>query len=117
MLVIVSSATTLNKIIRYKGTEITQEIDIGEHGNSIFAIGEYLLFVTENNNGDICVSDGNADKVVVVDKNGRVRFQYDGTPARLEESFDPRCIQTDKHSHIIMTDLSNDCLHILDQNG
>ena len=36
----------------------------------------------ENNNGDICVSDGNANTVVVVDNIGKLRFRYDGTPAR-----------------------------------
>lgn len=83
-----------NKIIRYQGKKIKQEIENDEHGNTIFAEGDYMLFVTENGNGDICVSDGNSDKVVVVDKRGRPRFRYDGTPARRRESFDPRHTQS-----------------------
>ena len=106
-----------NKIIRYQGKKVKQEIEKDEHGNTIFAEGDYMLFVSENSNGDICVSDGNSDKVVVVDKRGQPRFRYDGTQARRRESFDPRCIQTDIHGHIIVADLNNDCLHILDQNG
>ena len=73
--------------------------------------------MSENNNGDVCVSDINADAVVVVDKTGRVRFRYDGTPARREKSFGPRGIVTDTLSQIIVADYINDCLHILDQNG
>ena len=35
--------------------------------------------MSENNNGDICVSDTIANTVIVIDKTGRVRFRYDGT--------------------------------------
>ena len=73
--------------------------------------------MSENNNGDVCVSDTNADTVVVVDNTGRVRFRYDGTPSRREKSFDPRGIVTDALSQIIVADSYNNCLHILDQNG
>ena len=108
---------TKNKIIRYQEHNIKQEINKDGKGNPIFKGGQYSLFMSENNNGDICVSDGNADTMVVVDKNGRVRFLYDGTPARREWSFDPRYIVTDVLSQIIVLDYNNNCLHILDQNG
>nr|XP_022311985.1 tripartite motif-containing protein 3-like isoform X1 [Crassostrea virginica] len=106
-----------NKIIRYQGHNIKQEINKDGQRNPIFKDGNYLPFMTENNNGDVCVSDSNAHTVVVVDKTGRFRFRYDGTPARREESFDPRGIVTDALSQIIVTDYNNNCLHILDQNG
>nr|XP_022312185.1 uncharacterized protein LOC111117376 [Crassostrea virginica]XP_022312186.1 uncharacterized protein LOC111117376 [Crassostrea virginica] len=104
-----------NKIIRYQGQNIKDDND--GQGNSIFKDGKYSLYMSENNNGDVCVSDLNADTVVVVDKRGRVRFRYDGTPARREKSFDPRGIITDALSQIIVVDCNNNCLHILDQNG
>ncbi|XP_061179118.1 E3 ubiquitin-protein ligase TRIM71-like [Saccostrea echinata] len=106
-----------NKIIRYQGAIIKQEIHKDEHRNLIFKEGLYSLYMTENNNGDICVSDRNAKIVVVVDKTGRIRFQYDGTAARREKPFSPGRIVTDSLSQIIVTDYNNDCLHILDQNG
>ncbi|XP_078328004.1 uncharacterized protein LOC144623463 [Crassostrea virginica] len=112
-----SGHLTENKIIRYKGKNIKQEISNDGEGNPIFKEGSFLLFISENNNGDICVSDLNDDTVVVVDKTGRVRFRYDGTPAKREESFGPRGIVTDALSQIIVTDIENNCLHILDQNG
>ncbi|XP_078330871.1 uncharacterized protein LOC144624776 [Crassostrea virginica] len=92
------------------------------------------MILSENNNGDVCVSDGNTDTVivvnndehvyvpdanyvVVVDMEGRVRFRYDGQPAKRGMSFDPRGIVTDDLSQIIVADFNNDCLHILDKNG
>ncbi|XP_078330866.1 uncharacterized protein LOC111117833 [Crassostrea virginica] len=108
---------TKNKIIRYQGQNIQQEISNDGQGNPIFKDGDYSLHMSKNNNGDVCVSDVNADSVVVVDKTGRVRFRYDGTPARREESFGPRGIVTDALSQIIVADVDNNCLHILDQNG
>nr|XP_022312010.1 uncharacterized protein LOC111117232 [Crassostrea virginica] len=108
---------TKNKIIRYQGKNIKQEINNDGQGNPIFKDGFYSLYVSENNNGDVCVSDVNADAVVVVDKTGRVRFRYDGTPARRGKSFCPTYIVTDALSQIIVADYNNNCLHILDQNG
>ncbi|XP_078328812.1 uncharacterized protein LOC144623842 [Crassostrea virginica] len=106
-----------NKIIYYQGQNIKQEINKDGHGNPIFKEGDYSLLMSENNNRDICVSDVNAETVVVVDKKGRVRFRYDGTPARREMRFNPGYIVTDALSQIIVTDYNNNCLHILDQNG
>ncbi|XP_078330465.1 uncharacterized protein LOC144624505 [Crassostrea virginica] len=106
-----------NKIIRYQGQNIKQEISKDGQGNPIFNDGGNSLYMSENNNGDICISDAMANTVVVVDKTGRVRFRYDGTPARREKSFYPRDIVTDALSQIIVTDSKNNCLHILDQNG
>ncbi|XP_048740322.2 uncharacterized protein LOC125654406 [Ostrea edulis] len=118
--ILVSMCTTdksQRKIVRYQGHTVKQEIDRDEDGEPIYKGGEYLLCVVENNNGDICATDNNADTVVVVDKSGRVRFRYDGTPARRKESFNPVDIVTDSMSQIIVADFNNACLHILDQNG
>ncbi|XP_078330152.1 uncharacterized protein LOC111116857 [Crassostrea virginica] len=113
----VRGSETKNKIIRYQGKNIKEEICNDGQGNPIFKDGLYSLFMSENNNGDVCVSDRNADAVVLVDKTGRVRFRYDGTPARRKKSFGPKGIVTDVLNQIIVTDINNDCLHILDQNG
>ncbi|XP_056001475.1 uncharacterized protein LOC125654776 [Ostrea edulis] len=105
------------KIVRYQGHTVKQEIDRDEDGEPIYNGGTHALSVVENNNEDICASDGNAKAVVVVDKSGRVRFRYYGTPARRKKSFNPVHIVTDSMSQIIVADFNNDCLHILDQNG
>jgi hypothetical protein len=106
-----------NKIPRYQGHTVTQEIDRDEDGKPIYKGGEYPLYVVENNNGDVCASDMNAITVVVVNKSGRVRFRYDGTPARRKKLFIPAHIVTDSMSQIVVADINNDCLHILHQNG
>ncbi|XP_062618801.1 uncharacterized protein LOC134280414 [Saccostrea cucullata] len=106
-----------NKILRYQRDILKQEIYRDEHGNTIFKEGYCVLYLAENNNGDICVSDINAKIAIVVDKTGRVRFRYDGTPARRENPFSPRKLVTDSMDQIIVADYYNDCLHILDQNG
>ena len=106
-----------NKIIRYQGQRIKQEIYNDGQGNPIFTDGLSSLFMSENNNGDICVSDTMANTVIVVEKTGRVKFRYDGRPARRKEAFGPRGIITDTLSQIIVADYSNNCLHILDQDG
>lgn len=73
--------------------------------------------MVENNNGDVCVSDVNAENVVVLDTAGRVRFRYDGIAAKRKKPFSPRCIVTDCLSQIIVTDVNNFCIHILDLDG
>ena len=66
--------------------------------------------MSKNNNGDACVSNTNAN-IVVMDKTGSIR--YDGELIRKKHSFDPGYIVSDDLSHIIV---KNNCLHILEQN-
>ncbi|XP_061186768.1 uncharacterized protein LOC133194883 [Saccostrea echinata] len=106
-----------NKIVRYQGQKVKQEIFKDENEKLIYGGGKWTLFVAENNNEDICVSDRNGDAVVVVDKTRRVRFRYDSTPAIGKKKFDPNQLVTDSLSQIIVADWTNDCLHILDQDG
>ncbi|XP_061177792.1 uncharacterized protein LOC133186579 [Saccostrea echinata] len=116
--ILVSICTTdhKNKIVQYQGQRVTQEIDKDEQGDPIYQRGEYGMFVVENNNGDIVVSDINAKAVVVVDRTGKVRFRYNKPPGG-KKSFCPCQIVTDSMGHIIVADEFNDCLHIIDQNG
>ncbi|XP_062583855.1 uncharacterized protein LOC134245599 [Saccostrea cucullata] len=109
-----------NKIICYDGITMNtmKEIAEDEQGNQIFKNGRFSLFLVENVNGDICVSDPNAKILLVLDKRGRVKFRYDGTPAaRQKKLFNPTQIATDSMRQIIVIDFNNSCLHILDQNG
>ncbi|XP_062571889.1 uncharacterized protein LOC134233854 [Saccostrea cucullata] len=106
-----------NKLVRYQGQRVAQEIEKDEHGNPIYQGGKYPMYVVENNNGDIVASDINATAVVVVDRTGKVRFRYKNKPPGEKQSFGSGQIVTDSLGHIIVTDEFNDCLHILDQNG
>lgn len=107
------------KIIRYHEKKITQEIHKDENGEPIFEEGNkmHCLCFMENNNGDICISDDNAHLMIVVNLAGKVRFRYDGKPAKKNNQFSPRNIVTDSLNQIIIADYSNSCLHIIDQDG
>lgn len=75
------------------------------------------IYITENKNGDIIVSDKNRKAIVVVDKQGRHRFNYKGNNS-LEE-FYPRGICTDVFGHILICNHSyrDPSVHLLDENG
>jgi streptogramin lyase len=106
-----------HKIVRYQGKTVTQEIERDEDGKAIYKEGGYPVYVVENNNGDICSSDHNANVVIVLNESGKVRFRYNGTLARRKKPFISRHLVTDSMGRIIITDGNNACLHILDQNG
>lgn len=74
-----------NRIICYQGERIVRIINKDVHGDFILSDGYFSIYMTQNGNGDICVSDVNAKIVVVVDKMESVRFRYDGKQAKKRE--------------------------------
>eukprot|EP00105_Crassostrea_gigas_P021760 XP_011441020.1 PREDICTED: tripartite motif-containing protein 3 [Crassostrea gigas] len=100
-------------VTRYNktGTEI-HNIQRNNKGQELYALPHYI---TENINGDVCVSDFNKHAVVVVDKSGRHRFSYTGQGSRL----DPYGICTDLLGHILVCDtyIISNTVDILDQDG
>ncbi|XP_062583820.1 uncharacterized protein LOC134245558 [Saccostrea cucullata] len=70
-------------------------------------------YITENGNGDICVSDVNA--VVVTDAGGFLRFRYTG--AQSDPQFDPYGICCDSKNNIIVADMVRNRIHSIDENG
>lgn len=98
------------KIVRYtdKGRlllECPQEPDNNLYRNP--------CYITENINGDICVSDWNRERLIVSDKRGEHRFSYSGNGSR----FYPRGLLTDDAGRIFVCDGWGDAIHILDTNG
>lgn len=77
--------------------------------------------ITENINGDICVSDALSYSVVVVTGSGRYRFSYFGQNS--QETFTPCGICTDGLGHILVCNDSfsfrPNCssVHLLDKDG
>uniref|UniRef100_K1PBA0 Tripartite motif-containing protein 2 n=1 Tax=Magallana gigas TaxID=29159 RepID=K1PBA0_MAGGI len=96
------------KVTRYNktGTEI-QNIQRDKKGQELYSDPHYI---TENINGDVCVSDYRKHAVVVVDKSGQHRFSYTGQ----RSNFNPFGISTDVLGHILVCD---DTVHLLDQDG
>ncbi|XP_052691349.1 uncharacterized protein LOC128169221 [Crassostrea angulata] len=99
------------KVTRYNktGTEI-QNIQRDNKRQGLYGDPHYI---TENINGDICVSDYDKHAVVVVDKSGQHRFSY----TRQGSEFNPFEICTDVLGHILVCDEISKSVHLLDQDG
>ncbi|XP_034308327.2 tripartite motif-containing protein 3-like [Magallana gigas] len=98
------------KVTRYNktGTEI-QNIQRDNKGQGLYSCPHYI---TENINGDVCVSDYN-NGVVVVDKSGQHRFSYTCQGSGLN----PYGICTDVLGHILVCETYSNTVHLLDQDG
>ncbi|XP_065939428.1 tripartite motif-containing protein 3 [Magallana gigas] len=101
------------KVTRYNktGTEI-QNIQRDNKGQGLYSLPRSI---TENINGDVCVSDYYKRAVVVVDKSGQHRFSYTGQGSL----FDPYGICTDVLGHILVCNIYvfSQTVHLLDQDG
>ncbi|XP_062569645.1 uncharacterized protein LOC134231684 [Saccostrea cucullata] len=80
-----------------------QTIQFDSEGKPLFSyMARFKLkYVSENRNLDICVADGVARAVVVVNRAGKLRFTYTGYPSTSTGSFDPYGITTDSQSQIL----------------
>lgn len=96
--------TSTGKVTRYSQTgRLTKTIELNNVGLAIY---KKPIYITENNNGDIVVSDYNANfcsgALVVTDSGGMHLFSYKGHP--LGSGLDPLGICTDALSHILLCD-------------
>ncbi|XP_052683018.1 uncharacterized protein LOC128163452 [Crassostrea angulata] len=98
-------------VTRYNktGTEL-QDI---QRDNKEEVLYIFPLYITENINGDILVSDFRKNAVVVVNKLGQHRFSYTGqVPV-----FNPYGICSDVLGHILVCGFYSDTVDLLDQDG
>ena len=63
------------------------------------------------------MADWYADAVVVVSAASNLRFRYTGPPSTPRVSFNPCGITLDSRANILTSDLGNDRIHIIDQDG
>lgn len=110
-----------SRVLRYSGITVTQIIENDSQGRPLFSVGNYrsMLHLTENGNGDICVADCARGAVVVVDGSGDFRFKYNGNPTTHMKSsqFKPFSIVNNINLQLLITDSSNDTIHIIDWDG
>nr|XP_034324676.1 uncharacterized protein LOC105343899 isoform X2 [Crassostrea gigas] len=106
------------RVVRYSGTAEKQSIQFDEKGKPLFHSYNGYKYIAENRNLDICVVDCQAGAVVVLDQAGKLRFRYTGQmTAPKNRLFCPLGLTTDSQCQILISDISNDCIHVIDQDG
>lgn len=106
---------SLSRVVRYngEGSEI-RKIEYNKEKRMFW----HALFVAENRNFDVCVSDKAKHAVVVLDKMGEFQFIYKGNIKTGKfQSFNPRGLDTDSQGNILISDYMNYTVHIIDQYG
>nr|XP_034309363.1 uncharacterized protein LOC117683697 [Crassostrea gigas] len=109
--------TSTGKVTWYnQGGQLTQTIQHDNTGRGLYSKPNYI---TENNNGDVVVSDLYKDyksgAVVVTERGGRHCFSYTGPPSG--SGLEPRGICTDALSHILVCDDKTKTVQMLDKDG
>uniref|UniRef100_A0A8W8NXP3 Tripartite motif-containing protein 3 n=1 Tax=Magallana gigas TaxID=29159 RepID=A0A8W8NXP3_MAGGI len=107
--------TKTGKVTRYNQSgQLTQTIQNDNTGRRLYSIPNYI---TENNNGDVVVSDDvyPSGAVVVTERGGRHRFSYTGHPSG--SGLWPHGICTDAMSHILVCDDITDTVQMINKDG
>ncbi|XP_062593395.1 uncharacterized protein LOC134254879 [Saccostrea cucullata] len=103
------------KVVRYRDSTVIQEIQCINGDESIY---HSPMFIAENKNLDIVVSDSIPGQVVVVDNMGKLKFDYKGHQQSIKhEQFLPFGIATDSMCHIFIADHGKHVIHVIDRNG
>ncbi|XP_052693119.1 uncharacterized protein LOC128171377 isoform X1 [Crassostrea angulata] len=101
------------KVTRYNQSgQLTQTIQNDNTGRRLYSIPSYI---TENNNGDVVVSDDESYAVVVTERGGRHRFSYTGPPSGSRLYSIGIC--TDALSHILVCDGRTNTVQMINKDG
>eukprot|EP00105_Crassostrea_gigas_P041414 XP_019925562.1 PREDICTED: uncharacterized protein LOC109619606 [Crassostrea gigas] len=107
------TTTKTGKVTRYNQSgQLTQTIQNDNTGRRLYSDPRYI---TENNNGDVVVSDYVSGAVVVTERGGRHRFSNTGHPSG--SGLKPRGICTDALSHILVCDDKTNTVQMIDRDG
>ncbi|XP_056007385.1 uncharacterized protein LOC130050793 [Ostrea edulis] len=88
------------------------------HDNTGHSLYSYPLYITENMNGNVIVSNliiYSRGAVVVTERGERHRFSYTGPPSG--SPLNPRGICTDALSHILVCDDNTHTVQMIDKDG
>lgn len=104
--------TDRGKIMRLNSIgEVKDTIEKDKNNDNLY---KNPMFITENNNGDIVVSDLNRC-LVVTDRGGEHRFSYTGHPTG--SGLTPCGICTDIFSNILVCDKRTNTVQMIDKDG
>ncbi|XP_062583730.1 uncharacterized protein LOC134245467 [Saccostrea cucullata] len=96
--------------------EIIQKYEFQEDGQTrLFTLPDKI---TQNSNSDICVvnyTSGTTGDLVIISPSGNMKFIYNGHS--LMKSFIPRDVVCDPLYNILVTDISNNQIHLLSPDG
>ncbi|XP_078309518.1 uncharacterized protein LOC144617911 isoform X2 [Crassostrea virginica] len=107
--------TGTGKVMRYDNTGKYKQT-IPHDDNTPHGLYRTPCYITENNNGDVLVSDGYLrGAVVVTSGEGVHRFSYTRPPSG--SGLWPRGICTDVMSHILVSDSYTGTVQMLDRDG
>ena len=110
--------TRTGKLMRYNETGyLIQTIPSDDSPKTLYGSP---IYITENNNGDIVVSDDNLCAVVVTSNEGKHRFSYKGPESGsvlFLPGIRPRGLCTDALSNILVCDEITDTVQMIDQDG
>ncbi|XP_062612912.1 uncharacterized protein LOC134274669, partial [Saccostrea cucullata] len=106
--------TDTGKVVRYNSTgEDIQTIQYENNtGQGLYTMPVYI---TENRNGDVIVSDLLRFAVIVTVCGGSYRFSYTEPPSKSD--LEPYGICTDALLHILVCDYNTQSVHIIDCDG
>ncbi|XP_065932107.1 uncharacterized protein [Magallana gigas] len=105
--------TETGKVTRYNQSgQHAQTIQYHNTGRRLY---REPIYITENNNGDVVVSDYMSGVVVVTERGGRHRFSYTGHPSG--SGLFPCGICTDALSHILVCDVITNTVQMINKDG
>ncbi|XP_078320139.1 uncharacterized protein LOC144621211 [Crassostrea virginica] len=106
--------TRTGKVMRYDNTGKYKH-SIPHEDSTPHDLYKLPLFITENNNRDVLVSDSLRGVVVGTSGEGVHRFSFTAPPSGL--GLLPRGICTDVMSHILVCDVITHTIQMLDRDG
>ena len=102
------------RVVGYQGNVKTREYKLDHKRQALFG---YPMFLRENGNLDVCVSDSQYNRVTVVDCKGALKYYHGNQAMAIYPTFYQRGIATNSQCDILVADQENNCVHIIDTMG
>ncbi|XP_052701326.1 E3 ubiquitin-protein ligase TRIM36-like [Crassostrea angulata] len=99
------------KVVRYSSTgTVLHEIQYDSQCQLLY---KWAVYITENVNRDIIVTDWEKNAVIAVDRLGIFRYSYSDKDTKFAVS----SVTTDSVGHVVVTDFGGNKIHMLDRDG